>query len=111
MTAKDLLDKARKKTETDLLADYHEGLNEWQFKDWVLHEKANGNYEREFKSNLFRNIKSIMREIRKNSSISDKERDQLIKDLEQAPEYKEKEKEIMMLFAKHFVKYKDVYLS
>lgn len=113
MTVEMLLNKARENAKNKVWPYYLDICDgdEKQAKEWIEHERKEGVIDRDIKHWTLNNIHQIIRTIRKTSLMTDAEKEAAIAEIHNCPEWQEAEKEVAMMFANHFYKYKDAYLK
>ena len=71
----------------------------------------NGAYERTLSRMTMDNIYTLIKTIKKTSLMTDEEKESAIKEIKKFPEYQKTEKDVAMIFASHFYRYRDVYIG
>lgn len=113
MTVNDLLNKARKAANDKVWPYYLEICdgNVEEAKDWIEHERKAGVIDKDVEHWTMENIFKLIRTIKTTTLMSDAEKEAAIEEIKKCPEYRQMEKRVAMLFANHFVQYKDAYLK
>lgn len=112
MTVNDLLNKARQAA-IDKVWPYYLDIcdgDETEAKEWIEHERKAGVIDSDIEYWTINNIHQVIKVISKTALMSDAEKKAAIDEIHRCPEWQQHEKKIAMIFANHFVKYKDVYL-
>lgn len=112
MTIETLLDKARNSAKNKVWGyylDICDGDVE-ETKKWIEHERAKGTIDKDIKHWTIDNIYDLIRTIKKTKLMTDDEKAAAIQEIKKCPEWVQLEKEVAMIFANHFVTYKDIYL-
>ena len=113
MTIENLLNKARQAA-IDKVWPYYLNIcdgNETEAKEWIEHERKAGVIDRDIKRWTLMNIYQVIKTIKKTSLMNESEKDAAIAEIHKCKELQESKKEIAMMFANHFYKYKDAYLK
>lgn len=113
MTIEMLLEKARKNA---VQKTYEWYLNicdgdKEETAEFIEEEKETGTYTKSLERITMDNIYVLIRTIKKTSLMSDEEKELAIQEIKRCPEYQKTEKDVAMIFANHFYRYKDVYLK
>jgi len=116
----ELLNEARQKA-IDNVWPYYLDLaygDEVEAKDYLEEDRENGEFDDNIKSWTLDNIRDAISEIRKSALYSDDEKEAMIDELHECPEYQENEDKIAKIFADYFVRrakqytrYKEIYLK
>ena len=113
MTINELLNKCRKNAQ-DKVWGYYLNICDGdveETKEWIEHERKAGVIDKDIKRWTMDNIYQLIRTINKTTLMNDSEKELAIKEIKRCPEYQQTEKEVAMVFANHFYRYKDVYLK
>lgn len=113
MTIDELLNKCRKNAQ-DKVWEYYLDIcdgNVEETKEWIEHERKAGVIDKDIKRWTFDNIYQLIRTINKTTLMNDSEKELAIKEIKRCPEYQQAEKEVAMVFANYFYRYKDIYLK
>lgn len=112
MTVEQLLSRAREaavvRTE-----EYYKEICEGccDYKQEIENDKLTGEYQSTLRMMTLECIDDVKRTICKTTLITDEQKKQVISEINKCPEIVERRKRVAMIFANHFVRYKDVYLK
>jgi hypothetical protein len=107
MKVNELLNEARQKAIDNVWSyylDLAEG-DEAEAKDWLEEDRESGDIDRKIKSWTLDNIYDAINEICKSTLYSDDEKEAMINEIHECPEYQESEDKIARMFANHIVRY------
>ena len=112
MTVQQLLEKARengKKRNYENYLKICDG-NIKETEEFIEFEKTEGTFQRAEETAIMDSIFDVIQTIRKTSLMTEEQKEKVINEIHQCPEYEKLTKRVVRTFTNHFVKYKDVYL-
>lgn len=112
MTVNNLLEKARKEA-IKRTEDYYKEICEGccDYKQEIENDKLTGKYQKELESFTLDCIYDVKKTIRESTLIDTSQKQQIIDEINKCDEIQKRDSHVAMLFANHFVRYKDVYLK